>query len=196
MSETPTTQLEAVNLMLRAIGESPVSSLSGDIGVDVVTAKATLATVQRQVQMKGWLFNTEYDFPLLRDVQTGEINIPTNTASVDLHQDLFSGGVDPVSRGTRVYDRANHTYVFQRDLCCSRIIFYLPFEEMPETARNYIAVRAARVFQDDSTGSRDMHVFKEQDELQALSDFLEDQSEDEDWNYLANDPMFGKIVRY
>ncbi len=189
---TPTTELDAVNTLLQAIGESPTNSLSGEVGVDVITARATLITTMKAVQTEGWLFNTEHNYPLSRDVD-GEITIPSNALSVDVSKRRYVG-IDPVTRGQRLYDRENHTYVFTENLE-AKIIFGLDFEEMPESARNYVTVRAARKFQDDSVGSVDLHRFHERDELMARVRFADEQAEDEDLNFLADSPDFHMIGR-
>lgn len=193
MTEAPTTQLEAVNQMLAAIGESPVSSLAGDVGVDVVTAKATLKEVTKAVQTEGWLFNTEHEFPLLRNGD-GHIFVPKNAASVDVIRNRFDG-TDPVLRGERLYDRKAHTYIFTQDVK-AKIIFLLPFEEMPETARHYVTYRACRKFQNNSVGSPELHRYNSTDEMQARIIFMADQAEDEDLNFLRDDPEFGDHRRY
>ena len=179
MSDTtvPSSQIDVINEMLLVIGESPVSSLSGDVGVDVVSAKATLKSIQRIVQTEGWLFNTEHDFPLSRDID-GRIAVPTNALKVDVAK---QAGVDAVLRGTYMYDRANHTDVFTANLT-ARIVFGLTFEEMPETARHYISYRACRKFQDTSVGAVDLHRYTKADEMRARVDFVGDQAEDAERN--------------
>ena len=44
MAVAATTELEAINIMLAAIGESPVNSLIGTLPVDVKLAQSTLIT--------------------------------------------------------------------------------------------------------------------------------------------------------
>lgn len=191
MTVKPTTELAAVNRLLQAIGESPVSSLTGDVGVDVVTARNTLNDVCIDVQGPGWQFNTEYDYPLLRDSE-GHITVPADAASVDVQKGRF-GETDPVLRGRRIYDRKNHTYVFKQNLK-ARIVFLLPFEELPQTARTYVTIRAARVFQDDSVGSETLHSFDERDEWSAKAVFENEEAVDEDLNFLRGDPLFGPTL--
>ncbi len=187
---TPTTQLDAVNTLLQAIGESPTSSLSGEIGVDVVTALSTLSSISRAVQMEGWIFNTEYNYPLQRDAG-GEIYVPANALVVDIPRRSYAG-IDPVLRGSKLYDRANHTGVFTIDVT-ARLVFGLDFEEMPESARHYVTYRAARKFQDDSLGSTDLHRFNEKDELMAHVRFADEQAADEDLNFLTDTPDFYQL---
>jgi len=187
---TPTTELEAVNTMLRAIGESPVSTLSGEVGVDVVTARQTLTEIMKAVQTEGWIFNTEYDYPLTRDI-SGQIVVPANALQVDINKREFFD-IDPVMRGNRVYDRKNHTFTFTVDLK-AKIIFGLPFTDMPESARHYVTYRAARKFQDNSLGSSELHQFNERDELMARVRFMDEQAEDEDLNFLKDTPGFRQL---
>ena len=188
----PTTELEAVNTMLRAIGQSPVSTLAGDVGVDVVTAKATLRDAQRNVQAEGWMFNTEHDYPLPLDLN-GHVNVPANALSVDIIRGNY-GGIDPVQRGDRIYDRENHTYVFTAPLKAI-VIFGLSFTDMPQTARTYITIRAARRFESDSLGSSETYKFNKRDEMEARAWFEGEQSEDKGLHFLADTPGLSGILR-
>ena len=67
ISTTPVTELEAINIMLAAIGESAVSSLENATTVEVTQAKSLLSNVNREVQQKGWHFNTEWDVTISRN---------------------------------------------------------------------------------------------------------------------------------
>jgi hypothetical protein len=48
------------------------------------------------------------------------------------------------------------------------IVRFLPFEDLPEPARQYIGIRAARMFQDRRIGSETRNGFNERDEVRAL----------------------------
>jgi hypothetical protein len=163
-STTPTTELEAINLMLSVIGESPLSSLDDTTVVDAVLARQVLSEVSRTVQTTGWHFNTEIAFPLLPEVPSSEIPVPPNCLRV---QTVYPDDLtDAVHRGSRLYDRLNHTYQFSKGLKVDMVVL-LPFDELPETARHYIAVRAARVFQGRTVGSETLHAFSQEDETRA-----------------------------
>lgn len=189
---TPSTELEAVNTLLRAIGESPVSSLSGSVGVEVVTARATISEISKAVQTEGWLFNTEFGYPLTRDT-SGEINLPSNALVVDVPRRAYPT-IDPVIRGLKLYDRMNHTYKFDTDIE-ARVVFGLDFTELPESARHYITYRAARKFQDNSVGSTELHQFNERDEMYARARLIDEQTEDADLNFLKDSPDFVQLWR-
>ena len=47
---TPTTELQAINIMLSVVGEAPVNSITGTTTVDVSTAKNILDETSMSVQ--------------------------------------------------------------------------------------------------------------------------------------------------
>jgi hypothetical protein len=162
------TELEAVNVMLSVIGEAPVNTLEGAATVDVIQAKAILSQVSREVQSVGWHFNTEREYPLLPDVN-GEIILASNMVLVDADTEP---DVDVAQRGNKLYDRKNHTFQFKKTLK-AEVIYLLGFEDLPQVARQFIVIRAARIFQDRMVGSDTLHGFSAEDEKKALADLKE-----------------------
>lgn len=146
---TPTTELEAVNQMLAAIGESPVNRVTDSGNLDAATALATLTNVSREVQAKGWHWNTDLSFTIVPD-EDGYLRLGASVLSVDTVG--ANEGDDLVQRGTRLYDRVNHTYEFENSVVVDQVVF-LPFDELPEVARSYINIRASRRFQENHVGS-------------------------------------------
>jgi hypothetical protein len=177
---TPTTTLEAVNQMLFAIGEAPVNRVEDNGLVDAAVALRTLVNVSREVQKNGWHWNTEKSLSLSPDTD-GNITLPANTLKVDTVD--ADADVDVVWRGTRLYDRVNHTYSFTRPLIVELVVM-LDFEEIPEAARNFITLRAARRFQQNSVGSQELAGFQAQDELRALVDLQNAEAETADYSML------------
>lgn len=160
-----TTELSAVNTMLGVIGESPINSLTDLLPVDAATARSVLDEVSRDVQSKGWNFNREFNYPLVPDSVKHEIRLPENAVHAELD------GFDAVIRGERLYDRKDHTYKFDPEKTYKAdIIFILGFDELPEQARRYITVRAARIFQSRAVGSDTLHGFTQEEEYKALAD--------------------------
>lgn len=152
--------------MLSVIGESPINSLHSPAVADAVTAQAVLSEVSRAVQSTGWHFNTEENYTLVPAAFSKEIPVPSNCLRV-----VSSGqdrGVDVVQRGSRLYNREKHTYKFDKGLTVDMVVL-LPFNELPETARYYITIRAARTFQARVVGSEALYQFTAQDEQLALS---------------------------
>ena len=155
-----TTELEAVNVMLGTIGEQPVNSLDISTISEVSIASDMLYEVSREVQTRGWSFNEEDEYTL--SVSEGEIPLPTNCLKV-----VCSGETDwIVRRGNRLYNRTDHTFTFAAAVEAS-IVFFLPFTDLPQAARNYITLRTARKFQVRILGSDSIEKFTAIDENQA-----------------------------
>jgi hypothetical protein len=190
---TPTTELEAINTILSVIGESPISSLSDISSVaDAVVAQSTLSEVNRQVQTKGWHFNTEYDYVLAPSV-SGEIVIPSNFIRVDTFGD--DKETDVTQRGTRLYNRKEHSYTFTKSLKCE-VVVLLPFEELPQAARHYVTIKAARVFQSRTVGSDALYQFTALDERDAMLDLKRAEGITGDYNILTGNPtVFRSLIR-
>lgn len=192
MAETLTTQLQAINIMLGTIGEAPVNSIvTGPIPADVQTAKDILSEVSREVQSKGWSFNFEYKVTLLRDLN-GYITLAGNCLKVDLT--VENGQVDVVQRGLRLYDRKNHTYIFTINPVVD-IIYFLSWDELPEQARRYINIKAARIFQNRIIGSETLTGFTQQDEFDALTRLQDIDSENADYSIFDNYSTYSIVQR-
>lgn len=152
--------------MLSAIGESPINSLGTGTSVDARLAEQILDETDRNIQLVGWHFNTEKEYPLSRAVDN-TITLANNVVRVDVDKDLYPD-VNVVQRGVRLYDLKNHTYAFAQDLK-GEVIYLLSFEELPDAAKQYITVRSARVFQDRVVGSTDAARSLLGDEANALA---------------------------
>lgn len=165
-SQTPLTELEAVNMMLDAIGEAPVSGLTGTAQTaDVSNAQRILGNTLNEIQAKGWNFNRESNITLTPD-GAGNLNVPTNYTRVKIDPDKGDTGADVVHRGTKLFDRKNRTYVFTKNHIISCIVL-LPFDQIPECARRYITIRATRAFSDTTLGDQATHAYTKSNELEA-----------------------------
>lgn len=191
---TPTTELEAVNTILMVIGESPISSLQeGAAVVDAVLAQSTLSEVSRQVQTKGWHFNIDKGITLI-PTTTGEIILPSNCLRVDTSEDSWD--IDVAQRGNRLYNRKTHTYTFTQPLKVDMVVL-LPFDQLPQAARHYITVKAARVFQARTVGSDALFQFSTVDERDAMLDLKRAEGNTGDYNILTgSSSVFRVLNRY
>ncbi len=183
LAETPTTVLEAVNQIIATIGEPPVNSVEDNGVIDAVMALQALSAVNRAVQLKGWHWNTEENYPIAATYPEGELRLPRNTLKVDTS--AVDGDLDLVHRGARLYDRKHHTFQIGRSVKVD-IVFLLPFEELPEAARTYITVKAARRFNEGQIGSELLSNFTLRDEQMALFALEEAEGETADYNILDN----------
>jgi hypothetical protein len=188
---TPTTELQAVNLMLESIGETPVSSLT-DAGLgDVAIAKNALSRVNREVQSRGWTWNSDYQYPLARDVDN-KIPVPVNALEVDT--DGSSATIDVVVRGGYLWDRYNKRFTFDAAVKCS-IIWLFEYESLPEAARNYIAVLASRRFAKAVLGTEEASRLTLEDEMTAWAALVNNECRTGDANMLNDNYSAAQVLQ-
>lgn len=161
-----TTELFAINAMLATIGEAPINSLSDVELVDVSLARTTLTEVVRSVLIDGWAWNTDEAFPLYPEgFSPYAIYVPPNALSV-LPNASFS---HITVRGSRLYNTADMTFDFHgSEAVTCQIIWDVPFDELPEVTRQYVSVRANRLFQKRSPASETLDGFTQGDEMRAF----------------------------
>ena len=190
MTVAATTELEAINIMLAAIGEAPVNTLPGALPVDVKIAQSTLVEINKSVQAEGWSFNTEIDVTLTPNTSK-EIVLPVNVLRVDanIHQ---HPDIDPIQRGLKLYDRLKNTFEFDEDLICT-VVYFRDFDEIPEQARSYINIRAARIFVDRLVSDQGLRTYTKEDEIRARVTLTETDLANGDHNMLRGDPSLTTV---
>ena len=190
MTVAATTELESINIMLAAIGEAPINSLTGTLPVDALIAQQTLTEINKKVQMEGWSFNTEIDVTLTRD-GSKHVALSNDVLRVDpnIHQHPT---IDAIQRGLKLYDRLNNKYEFDEDLICT-VIYFRAFDEIPEPARYYITIKAARVFVDRLVSDDGLRSYTEQDEIRARAILMETDLANGDHNLLRGDPSLTSV---
>ena len=194
MALSGTTQLEAVNTLLHTIGESPVNSLTGTLPIDATLANNTINEISREVQSAGWHFNSFYDYTLSLD---GDSKIPLadNIMRVDLDINKYPVSTyDVIKRGSFLFNKKGNTYVFDKALD-AKVIVLLAFSELPENARRYITIRAARIFQDRTLGATVLHKFGQVDEMNALALLKQEETDTADTNIFNSYDTFNIISR-
>ena len=185
-----TTALDAVNIMLGTIGEQPVSTLVVSGVADVGIAKTILAETSRKVQSKGWDFNTDIDYALALDSDS-KVPIPPNALRIDTTIGGF--GSDLVQRAGFFWDRDNNTFILAQAVRAN-IVRYFAYEDLPESARYYIAIKAARKFQRRVLGDVEVEGFTQDEEFEAKADMQDADSETADRNMLK-DPTLTSYLR-
>ncbi len=190
MTTAATTELESINIMLAAIGEAPVNSLTGTLPVDVKLAQSTLTETNKEVQSEGWSFNTEIDVTLTRD-GSNHVNLSTDVLRVDpnIHQHT---SIDAIQRGLKLYDRLNNKYEFTEDLICT-VVYFRSFAEIPEPARRYVTIKAARIFVDRLVSDDGLRTYTQQDEIRARAILMETDLSNADHNLLRGDPSLTSV---
>ena len=149
------TELSAVNSILGAIGQSPITSLD-TITVDGVTinpqANPEVAFVYNllrdsniDIQNEGWHFNTEKHVEYKPDVN-GKISIGSDILQMDVTNKWTHRQYDVVKRNGYLYDKLDHTDnwsdVTSMHLDITRLHSY---EDLPSVFRRYIIYRASRM---------------------------------------------------
>lgn len=188
---TPNTTLEAVNIMLGAIGETPVNSLSAGL-IEAEQAETILTQISRSVQAEGWSFNRVKDVILTHNALNGEVVIGADVLSIDSKYE--TNGENLVQRGLKLYDRKNRTFDIGKTIK-AEVVYELAFADLPAIARNYIALKSARTLQDQTVGADYLHGVQKRDEDEALLRLRAVEAETEDHNLFNNYDVYRVIDR-
>ena len=189
---TPTTELDAVNVMLTSIGESPINTLGSGLQ-EAEIAEVVLDNVSRDIQSAGWHFNTEIRYKLIRTANK-TINLPSNVVKIDKTNLLRDYNIDVVERGRQLYDRIGNKYTFDDDIEVDMVVL-LPFDEIPEVARRYITLRAARTYQQRMIGNDTLSKMLVTDEQQAWISLREAEAEVSDYTIFDNYDTYRALDR-
>jgi len=175
----PVNELEAVNMLLAAVGEAAVSSLETATTVDVTQAKNLLSNINREVQQKGWHFNTEWDVVLSLD---SDSRIPLGTTVLSIYSPSKMTTIRGREGSPFLYDLDNNTFTWTASVNDAVTITLLDFEDIPQTARQYITTKAARIFQEEIIGQVSAETVNRQEEVEAYADLLDDEGERSGYN--------------
>ena len=135
------TELSAVNNILGAIGQSPITTLNFD-NPEISFIFNLLRDANVDTQAEGWHFNTEKHVRFAIDAN-GKIAIGNDILSMDLHDNQARRTSNLVRRNGFLYDKQDHTDVFTADLDLDVVRLY-NFEDLPIVFRRYITYRASR----------------------------------------------------
>lgn len=187
----PTTEIEAVNAMLDAISETAVDTLDDNSCIESADALRLLRRESRALQLRGWSFNTEEEMTLL-PVEDGSVPLPANTLSVTFRDIPWNRNY--AYRAGKVYDRKNQTFTIGQTVTAD-VVVHLPFEDIPEAARWYITVAAARKLQDIHLGDGQLHQYGAADEQTAWFEFLSRETEDSGYNINRDSVTVSRVTR-
>ena len=100
--------------------------------------------------------------------------------------------IDAIQRGSKLYDRLNNEYEFDDDLVCT-IVYYRDFDKLPEPARRYMTIKAARIFVDRLVGDQGLRTYTQEDEIRARAILVETDYANADHNLLRGDPSLTSV---
>ena len=165
-----TTELEAINILLAAIGTAPVNNID-TANTDAVMAKNYINNARKEIQTEKWYFNTEDNYLLTPDIHN-EIPLPPNIINID-SIGRFGENTNLIPRGKKLYDRLNHTYKIPNPVTAN-ILLCLEIDELPETAVQYIIAKAARKYQEELLGDPSLRTWTKEDEATARGRLIDE----------------------
>ena len=134
------TELSAVNSILGAIGQSPVTE------VDTANPETSfiyniLRDTNVDVQNEGWHFNTEKHVKYTPD-SNKNILIADNVLRFDVTDGWHNYTTNVVKRDGKLYDKLDHTNEFTGDIYIDEVILY-QFTDIPSVFQRYIIIKAS-----------------------------------------------------
>ena len=175
LTQTPLTELDAVNVMLMSIGQSPVNTLVSTGIKDVDVAQLILHNTNREVQDEGWEWNTDYAFKITPDAND-RLLVPSDVLSIDptSRADDWVQRYDITNTAMSMYNLKLWTFsrTAAEGFMKFDVTWFWPFERIPQAARNYIAQLAGQKFQAKHVSSELLFKF-EQSDIQRARTILE-----------------------
>jgi len=148
------TELSAVNNILGAIGQAPITTLGTVSETDGISAYDNpeiafiynlLRDANVDTQAEGWHFNTEYNVKFSPDATTKKIAIGDDVLSMDFHNNYTKRTHDLVRRNGYLYDKMStkdNKDEFDSDIHLDIVKVY-NFEDLPIVFRRFITYRAS-----------------------------------------------------
>jgi len=177
------TELSAVNSILGAIGQSPITTLNYE-NPEIGFIYNLLTEVNKDVQNEGWHFNTEYHIKQDPDANKN-IPIPNNALRYDINDGFNNKQQDVVNRDGKLYDLVNHTNEFDNALYLDLVTLY-PFTDLPNVFQRYITYRAAVRAATQLVSNPQLAQLLKEDEFKARAACLEYECDKGDHSFFGN----------
>ena len=145
------TELSAVNEILGAIGQAPITTLTANVSTgvspfdnpEVAVIHKLLRNANVDTQAEGWHFNIEKHVEFQPNANK-KIEIGDDILSMDAHDNYTKRITDYVRRDGFLYDKVKHTNLFDDKVDLDVVRLYA-YEDLPTVFRRYIVQRAARI---------------------------------------------------
>jgi len=139
------TELSAVNAILGAIGQSPVTTIEEKDNPEIAIIYNLLRDSNIDVQAEGWHFNSEKHVTYTPDSTTGKIVIGNDILKMDVTEGWRKRVYDVVKRDGYLYDKYDHTddWSDHTEILLDVIKAY-SFDDLPTVFQRYIIARASR----------------------------------------------------
>lgn len=192
---TLTTEVDAVNTILQVSGESQIASdtnlATATLPYEVQAAHSILKEIVRELCLTSYVFNTEEDVTLTRN-SDNKIDVDDGTNPYVQVRNQSTNEVY-VTRDGFLYSMKDRTDIFSGSIEAT-IVYLLDFLKLPETAKRYCIIRAARVFADRLVGSKDIRGFSERDEMEARAKLADYEYGVDNINMLRDNPDTWSVV--
>jgi len=137
------TELSAVNAILGAIGQSPVTSID-KTNPEIGFIYNILRDSNVDLQAEGWHFNTEKHVTYTPDSTTGKIAIGADILRMDTTDGWTDRTHDVVKRNGYLYDKQSHSDDFSgHTTILLDIVKLISYADLPEVFKRYIIYRSS-----------------------------------------------------
>lgn len=164
------TELAAVNQILGAVGQAPVTTLD-QTNPDVALAFDTLQEINREVQTEGWSFNTETEYPFTPDIND-EILIADNILLLDLSDLPENRGIEVIRRNGKLYNKIDHTFTWDKQVKCD-VVWLFDFVDLPLPFRDYVTAKASVQASTKMVGDPTVYQMLQQREAMGRANVME-----------------------
>jgi hypothetical protein len=198
----PLSELDAINEMLRAIGEQPFpdgTDLSTITLNEGINARKKLHRVNRDIQNIGLECNTEEQD--ISNVSGEYYELPTNTLRADskyFYQRYVLKYDSSDGNQPKLYDTEENTFNIAAldgdgDITCT-VVLFLTWEELPTHVRTHVVAQATLEFQQDTLGSDSVDQTLRERAMKAQVEFFHKEAEQSD-DSMFDAPSMGNIKR-
>ena len=177
-----TKELPAINQILMACGQAPVTTLD-ETNPDVAIAYQTLLEVSREVQSEGWTFNKEAHYPMSPD-DNNEIVIANNILQIDLSQSN-ADDKNVIIRDGKLYDKEHHTYLWTEDSVDCDILWFFDWIDLPRPIQDYITAKASTVTSSRIVGDQTQYQMLQQKEAYMRAMAIEYETTQGDYSFFG-----------
>ena len=143
------TELSAVNSILGAIGQSPITQLKNTTTGSLISTNPEISFIYNiltecnlDIQSEGWHFNSEEHVAFTPDPTTKHIAVASNVLRLDVTNGWQNRTIDTIRKDGKLWDKVNHTFEFTGDLSCD-VVYLYEFENIPPVFRRYVIYKAS-----------------------------------------------------
>jgi len=143
------TELSAVNSILGAIGQSPITQLKDTTTGSLISTNPEISFIYNiltecnlDIQSEGWHFNSEEHVAFTPDPTTKHIAVASNVLRLDVANGWQNKTIDTIRKDGKLWDKVNHTFEFTGDLSCD-VVYLYEFENIPPVFRRYVIYKAS-----------------------------------------------------